>query len=73
MKYKISSKAIVNQFQEVLDLCVDEVQSAFVPGQLNSDNIVAAYEILHSMKKKTKKVGSFGLKLDMSKAYNRVE
>lgn len=39
-----------------------------------TNNIVAAYEILHSMKKrKSGKIGSFGLKLDMSKADDRVE
>lgn len=32
--YKIASKAVVNRFQEVLHLYVDEAQSAFVFGQL---------------------------------------
>ncbi|XP_012453593.1 uncharacterized protein LOC105775646 [Gossypium raimondii] len=48
--YKIASKALVNRFQEVLQFCIDEAQSAFVSGRLLSNNIVAAYEIFHSMK-----------------------
>lgn len=48
--YKIALKALVNKFQEVLHLCIDEVQSTFVPGCLISDNIVATYEVLHSLK-----------------------
>ncbi|KAA3488442.1 reverse transcriptase [Gossypium australe] len=43
-------------------------------GRLISDNIVAAYEILISMKnRRLGKEGSFALKLDMSKTYDRVE
>ncbi|KAH1098734.1 hypothetical protein J1N35_015655 [Gossypium stocksii] len=72
--YKIASNALVNRFQEVLQFCIDEAQSAFVPGRPISDNIVAAYEFFHSMKNRTSgNEGSFALKLDMSKAYDRIE
>lgn len=51
---------LVTRFQFVLHFCVDEVQSAFVPGQLISGNIIVEYEILHSMsKRKVGKKGSF--------------
>lgn len=73
MLYKILSKMLVNKFQSVLHYCIDEAQNAFVPGRLISDSILAAYEILHSVKnKRLGKLGSFALKLDMSKAYDRL-
>ncbi|KAA3487156.1 reverse transcriptase [Gossypium australe] len=72
--YKIVAKTIANRFQDVMGLCIDEVQSAFVPGRLITDNTLLAYEILHAFqKKRTEKKGFMALKLDMSKAYDRVE
>ncbi|XP_012472286.1 uncharacterized protein LOC105789456 [Gossypium raimondii] len=61
-------------FNRVLDVCIDEAQGAFVPGRLITDNVLAAYEILLTFKNRRKgKKGFFTLKLDMSKAYDRVE
>jgi len=45
----------------------------FVAGRHISDNILATYEILHSMNTNMKgKKGFMALKLDISKAYDRV-
>ncbi|GMI92190.1 hypothetical protein HRI_002888300 [Hibiscus trionum] len=72
--YKIVSKVLAIRMQHLLSDCIDEAQSAFVPGRLISDNIMVAYEILHCLqKKRVGRSGNFALKLDMSKAYDRVE
>ncbi|KAA3488794.1 reverse transcriptase [Gossypium australe] len=49
---EIVAKAIANRLQNVIGLCIDEVQSAFVPGRLITDNIILAYEILHTFRQK---------------------
>ncbi|KAA3470305.1 hypothetical protein EPI10_016023 [Gossypium australe] len=43
---------IVNHFKDVLDACIDKPQSAFVLGRLISNNVLLAYEILHTFRKK---------------------
>ncbi|KAH1121885.1 hypothetical protein J1N35_005045 [Gossypium stocksii] len=71
---KIIAKVLVNRISTVLGNCIDEAQGAFIPGRLISDNVLIAYEVLHSLKmKKSGKKGNFALKLDMSKSYDRVE
>ncbi|KAA3460284.1 reverse transcriptase [Gossypium australe] len=72
--YKLIAKTIANRMQNVMDTCIDQVQGAFVPGRLISDNILLAYEILHTFKqKRTGKKGYMAVKLHMSKAYDKVE
>ncbi|KAA3467432.1 reverse transcriptase [Gossypium australe] len=59
---------------DILGDCINEAQGAFIPERLISDNVLIAYEVLHSLKmKKSGKKGNFALKLDMSKAYDRIE
>ncbi|KAA3487400.1 reverse transcriptase [Gossypium australe] len=71
--YKILSKAIVNRFRKALNYCIKETRGDFVPDIQITDNILIACELLHSVKKKRCGKESFALKLDMSKAYDRVD
>ncbi|KAA3489692.1 reverse transcriptase [Gossypium australe] len=50
--YKLIAKTIANRMQNVMDTCINQVQSAFVLGRLISDNILLAYEILHTFRQK---------------------
>ena len=57
----------------MLDLIIEH-QSAFAKNRLISDNVLVAFETLHCMKNHNSgKTGFMVIKLDMSKAYDRVE
>ncbi|XP_074318473.1 secreted RxLR effector protein 78-like [Silene latifolia] len=50
-----------------------ENQIAFTPGRLITDNILIAFEMFHYMKNSRHTEGHMAIKLDMAKAYDRVD
>ena len=72
--YRIFSKVLANKLKKILPQIVSEQQSTFMTDRLISDNIMVAFETLHYMRNHSSgEVGYIALKLDMSKAYDRVE
>ncbi|XP_024177965.2 uncharacterized protein LOC112183883 [Rosa chinensis] len=72
--YKICSKVIANRLKKILSKIISPCQSAFIPGRLIIDNTLVANEVshfIHNCYSSTE--GVFSLKLDMSKAYDRME
>ncbi|XP_057747939.1 uncharacterized protein LOC130967135 [Arachis stenosperma] len=72
--YKIVTKVLVGRLRKVLDQIISPVQSAFVKGRLIQDNIIIVQEAFHMLNKKGN-AGSqdLAIKLDMNKAYDRLE
>lgn len=71
--YKILSKVLENRLQKLIPGMISEEQSAFVPRRNISDNVLIAYELIHFMKRKILvESGYVALKLDITKAYDRV-
>ena len=71
--YKIFSKVLANILKKILPHIITEHQSAFTKDRLISDNILIAFESLHNMQNyKSTKECYMAIKLDMSKAYDRV-
>ena len=72
--YKVVSKCLVNRLWPLLSDVISEEQSAFVPGRLITDNATLAFECIHHIQQEKDLVKSFcAYKLDLSKAYDRVD
>ena len=71
---RVVSKVIANRVKTILPSVISNSQSAFVPTRLITDNTLVAYEMLHRMQKRQKgKIGHMAVKLNISKAYDRIE
>lgn len=72
--YKIISKILANRLKKWLPKIIEPEQSAFVQDRQIQDNILIVQEVLHQMRiTKRRRKHQAVLKLDMQKAYDRVE
>jgi len=71
---KVISKIIANRLKSILPDLISEEQSAFVGGRQIQDNVLLVQEVLHQLRiKKGRSTYPAVLKVDMRKAYDRVE
>lgn len=72
--YRIISKVLANRLKKVLPDIISDSQLVFVSGRSITDNFIAAFEVIHCMKRKSRgNKNDVALKLDISKAYDRVD
>lgn len=70
--YKVISKVLAIRLKPLMRMCVSRSQCAFLPGRDITENIILLREILHSFKQKHYKRPEFCLKVDLSKAFDRM-
>ena len=71
--YKIVTKIIVGRIRPFLDQLISPCQAAFVPGRRGVDNAIIVQEIIHTMGKTRGNIGYMALKIDLEKAYDKLE
>uniref|UniRef100_A0A803QQG6 Reverse transcriptase domain-containing protein n=1 Tax=Cannabis sativa TaxID=3483 RepID=A0A803QQG6_CANSA len=72
--YKVVSKTIANRLKSTLLDLISHNQGAFLSDRIIFDNIIIANKVIHAItNRKHGKVGWAALKLDMEKAFDKVE
>ena len=70
--YKAIAKILVARIRPLLHKLISPCQSAFISRRWIAENGVIVHEMLHSFKKRKVKNGLMAIKLDLQKAYDRV-
>lgn len=70
--YKTIANLLVTRLREILPKLISPCQSAFIPGRWIAENKVILHETLHIFKKRKVKDSMMAEKLDLQKAYDRV-
>ena len=69
--YKTVTKLLVNRLQTILPHVIGLHQMSFILENHIIENIVVAQEVVHSMKRKSRRRGYMAIKVDLEKAYDR--
>ncbi|GKU94254.1 hypothetical protein SLEP1_g7776 [Rubroshorea leprosula] len=71
--YKIVTKLIVLRLKNKIGNLISPFQASFISGRSGMDNVLILREMVHSFSKRKGRVGDMIVKLDLDKAYDRLE
>ena len=71
--YKVITKIIILRLCPLLDKLISPLQTAFVPGKKDLDNMIIVQELVHSFSLKRGNSSFMAIKIDLEKAYDRLE
>lgn len=71
--FKIITKLIANRLKQCMQYLIRPEQRSFIAGRQSSDNIIIAQEAIHTMRNKKRANGYVAIKVDMEKAYDRLD
>lgn len=70
---KVVTKILANRLKPIMPKLTGKYQSSFILGRSTIENIVVAQEALHTLQKRKGFNGGFILKVDLEKAYDRID
>ncbi|XP_060974235.1 uncharacterized protein LOC133039370 [Cannabis sativa] len=71
--YKVIAKILSNRLRPLMNELISPFQSAFIPGRWIGESSILTQEIIHKIRHKRGKGGLMAMKLDMHKAYDKME
>lgn len=71
--YKIILKILVHRLRPLLPSLISSMQAAYLEGRRASDNVIITQELIYSFRKRKDKDGYMVVKIDLEKAYDRLE
>ena len=71
--YKLVSRIIVHRLKPYIVEAINPCQVGFVQGRCTSDNIIIVQEVIRTLISRRGQMGYVALKLDLEKAYDRLE
>lgn len=71
--YKVISKILANRLKPFLEKIISPNQTAFIEGRWINENGIIAQEVIHFMNKSKARKGWVAQKIDLSKAFDKVE
>lgn len=71
--YKIITKIIVARLRPHLNQVISPFQTAFVPDRKGIDNAIIVQELIHTISRAKGKEGYMVIKVDLEKAYDKLE
>ncbi|XP_057418408.1 uncharacterized protein LOC130712598 [Lotus japonicus] len=71
--YKVVTKLLASRISKVLPNLISPNQASFVKGRSTMDNVLIFQEVIHSLKSLRGKQGYMAIKLDLEKAYDRLQ
>ena len=71
--YKTVTKILVQRLKPQLDDLIHPLQASFILDRKASDSIILAQEVIHSMATSKSKKGLMAIKIDLKKAFDRMD
>ena len=71
--YEVVSKIIMGRIKPLISKLISPVQMAFVPGRKGIDNVMIVQELFSTLDRKKGNEGYMSIKVDLEKAYDRLE